>query len=157
MTTIPATRSGRLEYTEGSWRFKVHKEIWFNLSDIDTFPNNNPPAILSGLACINQPGGGIQKLHIMPGYAWDGASGPAIDTTNFRNGSLVHDVLYQMMRQGAIPRTEKNRETADQILRRICREDGMSTVRAGWVYWAVQTFAKRASTKEAKPTVHEAP
>ena len=33
------------------------------------------------------------RLEIADGYAWDGPSGPAIDTKNFMRGSLVHDVL----------------------------------------------------------------
>ena len=39
-------------------------------------------------------------LAIMDGYAWDGPSGPTIDTKNFMRGSLVHDALYQLMREG---------------------------------------------------------
>ena len=32
-------------------------------------------------------------------YAWDGPSGPTIDTSNSMRASLVHDVLYQAMRE----------------------------------------------------------
>ena len=32
-------------------------------------------------------------LIIKKGYAWDGPSGPTIDTPNFMRGSLVHDAL----------------------------------------------------------------
>ena len=38
-------------------------------------------------------------LTINKGYAWDGPSGPALDTCNFMRGSLVHDALYQLMRE----------------------------------------------------------
>ena len=75
-------------------------------------------------------------LTIRDGYAWDGASGPAIDTTNFMRGSLVHDALYQLMRKRYIG--QEHRKTADDILRRICREDGMSAIRAWWVYQGVR-------------------
>jgi hypothetical protein len=34
------------------------------------------------------------------GYAWNGPSGPTLDTRNFMRGSLVHDALYQLMREG---------------------------------------------------------
>ena len=37
-------------------------------------------------------------LTINKGYAWDGPSGPTIDTKSFMRGSLVHDALYQLMR-----------------------------------------------------------
>ena len=41
-------------------------------------------------------------LVIKKGYAWDGPSGPTIDTLNFMHGSLVHDVLYQLLRNKLI-------------------------------------------------------
>ena len=80
--------------------------------------------------------GGVIKIDV--GYAWDGASGPAINTKNFRRGSLVHDALYQLMRNGAIPRGY--RDTADKILRRMCLEDKMCAPRAWWVYHFVKAF-----------------
>lgn len=75
-------------------------------------------------------------LTIKKGYAWDGPSGPTIDTPNFMRGSLVHDVLYQLMREELIP--QEHREYADTLLREICIEDGMSKIRAWWVYQGVR-------------------
>ena len=75
-------------------------------------------------------------LTIRKGYAWDGPSGPAIDTLNFMRGSLVHDALYQLMREGLLEGSF--RESVDRLLQRICKEDGMSTVRAWWVYQGVR-------------------
>ena len=83
------------------------------------------------------------RLTIKSGYAWDGPSGPAFDTRNFMRGSLVHDVLYQLMREGSLPRTA--RKYADELLRQMCLEDGMSWVRAWWVYRGVRMFAAKAS------------
>jgi hypothetical protein len=88
-------------------------------------------------------------LIIKARYAWDGASGPAIDTKNFMRGSLVHDVLYQLIREGHLDKGY--RKLADQELRRICLEDGMSKIRAWWVYSAVRTFAKRSSMPRKNP------
>ena len=76
------------------------------------------------------------RLTIKRGYAWDGPSGPAIDTKNFMRGSLVHDALYQLMREGHLPQTY--RRDADKELKRICLEDGMSAMRAWWVYEGVR-------------------
>ena len=75
-------------------------------------------------------------LIIKKGYAWDGPSGPTIDTPNFMRGSLVHDALYQLMREKLIP--QDHREYADKLLREICIEDGMSRIRAWWVYHSVR-------------------
>jgi len=41
-------------------------------------------------------------LVIRKGYAWDGPSGPTVDTRDSLRGSLVHDALYQLMREGYI-------------------------------------------------------
>lgn len=77
-------------------------------------------------------------LTIKRGYAWDGPSGPAIDSQDFMRGSLVHDALYQLIEDGRIPGFY--RELADNILYNICREDGMSAVRAWYVFKVVRAF-----------------
>jgi hypothetical protein len=95
------------------------------------------------------------KLSIRAGYAWDGPSGPSIDTKNFMRGSLVHDALYQLMREGALPQT--CRKFADQLLYKHCREDGMFWLRAKWVYWAVKLFAAKAAKTSQRKEVLQAP
>jgi hypothetical protein len=91
-------------------------------------------------------------LIIKKGYAWDGPSGPTIDTLNFMRGSLVHDALYQLMRMGKILYSYKDH--ADRLLQKICIDDGMSKVRAWGVYQAVKLFggasAKPGSEKPDK-------
>ena len=83
-------------------------------------------------------------LRIAKGYAWDGPSGPTLDTANFMRGSLVHDALYQLMREGLLDHTI-HREAADRILQSLCREDGMTALRAWWVYQGVRLFGNPAS------------
>ena len=90
---------------------------------------------------------------IKKGYAWDGPSGPTIDTKNFMRGSLVHDVLYQAIRLDLLP-TEYRKE-ADETLKEICLQDGMSRVRAAWVFWGVRIGGGPAIRNERK--VHRAP
>src|SRR3990172_6944711 len=87
-------------------------------------------------------------LRLKKSYAWDGPSGPTIDTKNFMRGSLVHDGLYQLMRDGLLDH-ERYREDADKILRAICEEDGMSKVRAWYVYQSVRLFG--GSSAEHRP------
>ena len=89
-------------------------------------------------------------LLIERGYAWDGPSGPTFDTRTFMRGSLVHDSLYQLMREGHLPTS--CREQADLELWRICREDGMCWPRAWWVWKAVRWFgARRAKAGHTRP------
>lgn len=76
-------------------------------------------------------------LTISKGYAWDGPSGPTIDTLNFMRGSLIHDALYQLIRERHLDK-DKYREIADRLLQKMCKEDGMSTLRAWWVYQGVR-------------------
>ncbi|MBI5043601.1 MAG: hypothetical protein HZC10_07200 [Nitrospirae bacterium] len=72
-------------------------------------------------------------LEIKKGYAWDGPSGPTIDTLNFMRGALVHDVLYQLIRMEKIPYSYK--DYADRVLQKICREDGMiCVIRDCWFF-----------------------
>ena len=92
-------------------------------------------------------------LTIKKGYAWDGPSGPTIDTLNFMRGSLVHDGLYQLMREHHLDEGTY-RDTADRLLQQICKEDGMRTARAWVVYEAVHYFGEpSADPASAKPVI----
>jgi hypothetical protein len=57
-------------------------------------------------------------LEILKGYAWDGPSGPMIDTLESMRGALVHDALYQLIRLKKIPFRYKG--YADLLLKKIC-------------------------------------
>jgi len=94
-------------------------------------------------------------LVIKKGYAWDGPSGPTFDTPNFMRGSLVHDALYQLLRNELLE--PKWREEADNELARMCREDGMSRIRAWWVHRSVRLGGGPAASPEARKKIHTAP
>ncbi len=79
-------------------------------------------------------------LKVYKRYAWDGPSGPTFDTKTFMRGSLFHDALCQLIGEGLLDK--KYRKYADQLLRKICLEDGMSKFRAWYVYMAVRTYSK---------------
>ena len=81
----------------------------------------------SGLFCVCKT-----RVVVRNGYAWDGPSGPTIDTENSMRASLVHDVLYQGMREGMLP--AGFRERADSEFSRILKEDGMWWPRR-WLWW----------------------
>jgi len=95
------------------------------------------------------------EMIIHAGYAWDGASGPTWDSKNSMIGSLVHDVLYQLIRLGLID--AKYKEYADQLLHDLCTEDGMFSWRADFWKWAVLTFGAGSCRPSAEPKEEVAP
>lgn len=67
-------------------------------------------------------------LLVKSGYAWDGPSGPTYDRKENMRGSLGHDALYQLIRNGLLDK--KWRKRADEYMCIWCIEDGM------WKPWA---------------------
>lgn len=96
------------------------------------------------------------RLVIKKGYAWDGPSGPTVDTANFMRGSLVHDALYQLMRQEKL-NNHQYRKAADELLRTMCREDGMSSIRAWWVFRGLHWFGDPAADPANRKRPEHAP
>ena len=94
-------------------------------------------------------------LRIREGYAWDGASGPTFDSKTSMRGSLIHDALYQLMREGEL--SHHCRKQADIELYKACREDGMSWVRAKIWYNGVRIGANFASLPKNKKETLTAP
>lgn len=95
------------------------------------------------------------NLLIRSGYAWDGPSGPTMDTKNSLRGSLVHDALYQLMRMELLG--QECRQDADDIAYGIWREDGMSVWRAGLWRKEINNWAAFAADPKNKKAVLTAP
>ena len=95
------------------------------------------------------------KLTIKAGYAWDGPSGPTLDSRSSMRGSLVHDAIYQLLREKKLPAFY--RKEADEELYRRLREDGMW----GWRAWLwrreVNKFAGAAADPNHRKVVYNAP
>lgn len=96
----------------------------------------------------------LGNILVKKGYCWDGAT-CAIDTDNFMRGALVHDVLYQLIREGVI--LNKYREHADDILIRILEIDGMSFIRRFYVKQSLNMFGAIAASPSSKRKVLIAP
>lgn len=95
-----------------------------------------PSPAVSACGLLHLGRGGV--LTVRAGYLWDGPSGPAFDTSSAMRGSLVHDALYQLIREGALPPSWRMR--ADKVLWLICLEDGMDRNRADRFRSAVRLF-----------------
>ena len=98
--------------------------------------------------------GGV--LIVRKHYAWDGASGPTIDTKNSMTPSLMHDAMYQLMREGLLDPKEY-KEPADKLLQSMCQDRGMSPLRAwGW-YRSLHRWGGSSTLPENERPVLTAP
>ena len=119
------------------WKYLLSEDYYYNTS-----PMLSDCEIKTTYIHMGRLGG----LMVNIGYAWDGPSGPTVDTKSFMRGSLIHDALYQLMREGHLNR-KVWKLYADKLLRKICLEDGMSKFRAWYVYNAVRLFAASSTKK----------
>ena len=96
------------------------------------------------------------NLTVKQGYAWDGPSGPVKDTPENMRASLVHDALYQLMRnRELIART--HRKAADQLFKDMCKEDGVSNFTASVYYKALRRYGRPAASPQNKKKIARAP
>jgi hypothetical protein len=70
--------------------------------------------------------------------------------------SLVHDALYQLMRNGEL-NARTTRKAADKIFREICKQDGVSSFRANLYYKALRQYGKPAASPGNKKKIRRAP
>ncbi len=83
------------------------------------------------------------SLIIKAGYAWDGAT-KFPDLKTIMRGSLVHDALYQLMREGKLKQSD--RDASDRIIEEISIDAGMSKWLTDKVYKAVKLFGKSSAS-----------
>jgi len=85
------------------------------------------------------------QLLLREGYAWDGVSGPVADTKINMRGGLVHDALYQLLRNDILPR--EYQIVADIVAKNIWIEDGMWAWQAGMYYRVLRTVSPFTAKK----------
>lgn len=91
------------------------------------------------------------NLTIKRGYAWDGTSGPVIDTDENLRASLVHDAFYQLMRNRKLKSTV-HKVPADKLFRNMCKQDGVPSPVAQLYYFALEKMGKPSTDPaNAKP------
>ena len=96
------------------------------------------------------------NLTVKNSYAWDGPSGPVKDTDENMRASLVHDALYQLMRNDKL-KSRTHRKAADQEFKDICKADGVSNFRASVYYKVLRKFGKPAASPQNKKMIVRAP
>lgn len=122
-----------MKYTKYKYKFKVEEnfsiKLPYKIPDFEHQYASSKDSILS----------------VKRGYAWDGASGPIINTRDTLVGSLVHDVLYQAMRLNLIKSNKENKKTADKIFFEILKMHGVNSIRRKVWYLAVRLFGKKST------------
>ena len=141
---VPMTR-GYIRY-RGDYKYQLASEYRIKITILPT------EDIATDFIDLNVDG----ELKVKNSYAWDGPSGPVIDTKENLRASLVHDALYQLMRLEKL-KSRTYRKTADKIFRNICKKDGVSSVTANIYYNALRRFGKPATSPENKKKVRRAP
>jgi hypothetical protein len=91
-------------------------------------------------------------LVVEAGYAWNGPSGPTVDTPASINASLPHDVVYQCICTGLLAASYK--PSGDAILHRLMREypakfQTWANIRARYYLWGVQLGGWWATRRKA--------
>jgi len=96
------------------------------------------------------------NLLVRSGYAWDGVSGPVIDTANNLRASLIHDALYQLMRKRKL--TAKDyKDKADKLFQKICKKDGVPAPVARTYYAVLKALGKPFTDPKNEKEVKRAP
>ncbi len=126
-------------------RYRLHPNYKYQLVNASSVQCGVRPLEGIGLPYVRLEKSGV--LTALPGYAWDGPSGIAIDTRNFLRPSLFHDCLYQLMRGELLGLSQ--RIYADDMLKRLCLDDGMSMLRAWYVYKSVRMFGEKFAKPQA--------
>jgi hypothetical protein len=137
---VGSLREVPLLYYVGGYKFQSRNDMIYQ---VFIFPDED---IITDLIVLRKDG----WLWVSKYFAWDGCSGPTIDTiTNMRAGH-AHDALYALFRMGKLnPATW--RPQADWVLGDLMRRDGASRARAWYYEKAVNTFAGwAADPKNAK-------
>lgn len=96
------------------------------------------------------------RLLIQAGFAWDGASGPTIDTKASMRPSLVHDCFCQMMAARELDYKTYSPHV-HALFKAMCIEDGMWGWRAAIWHWGVIFGRGGDPDNNAEPAEQTAP
>lgn len=96
------------------------------------------------------------NLLVKSGYAWDGTSGPVIDTEHNLRASLIHDALYQLMRKKKLS-AKDHKDNADKLFRKICKKDGVSGLVADIYYQVLKKLGKPSTDPKNAKEIMKSP
>ena len=135
----------QLKYDKVNYKYRLNEGFWQVLPV--RLARVIEPGKLNSFILLTWNPAGVPAIVVSAGYAWDGPSGPTIDTENVMRAALIHDVLYQAMRIGAMPRTWIWRLRVDKLFRRHLKEDGVPRWRR-WIWYKIVRWRGWGSTRE---------
>ena len=86
---------------------KYRKGFLYQLAEDEYFQTEIYPEEHINTNFIEMTGKGL--LRVKRGYAWDGPSGPTFNTKSSMRGSLIHDALYQYLKDIPIKRKQADK------------------------------------------------
>ena len=135
---MATTEARKVKYKEG-YKYQLYK------NEVTQTYIRPPSPIVTEYITLMPDG----LLIIKKGYAWDGASGPTINTKSLRTPSLIHDALYQLLRERQL--VQAWRKDADNEFIRLCAARGVWKIRRWWLLKGLRIFgAKHANPQNAK-------
>jgi hypothetical protein len=117
-----------------------------------TDPKGSGPGYAGKLGFISFTADGY--FTVSPGFCWDGASGPTLDTPDSVCAALGHDTLYALMAAGKLA-VHIYKPIADLWFYNRLRADGMPDFRAWYWYKAVYVMGKPGFSDD--DVIHRAP
>lgn len=126
--------SGPMQYTSG-YKYQIREDIRFALP-----PEFDGIDIATDFITLKN-----RILTVMRGYAYNGASGPTIDTKNSMRPTAFHDAMYQLMCLELLLREFK--PLVDELFYELLRQDNMAAPRAFVWKRSVQKLGTGASIR----------
>ncbi len=134
-----------MKYKKG-YNYQLNKDHWLT---IPVIPEKD---IITDYILFDNEG----LLVVREGYAWDGAS-RVPDFKFFMESSLVHDALYQLMREALLDIA--HRSDADWLFAEMSCESLshklkpkskriLKQILKPIIYWVLQTFGGKSATKD---------
>jgi len=127
-----------MKYSKVQYKYYLEETI-----EVQTSLRPVQSAIVPGYIFLGLDG----KMIIYRRYAWDGATG-GVNFKGNRLAVLVHDAIYQLIREGLIGKSLKDQ--SDKDLRDMMIAEGSWKFVANFFYFCVSKFGNAFATKKKK-------
>ena len=119
-----------VQLREGLWPYEVQKEHCHDWMREPRAGRNPTRVIKARDGCVVVTFHEVKAVTLYAGYAWDGNSGPAVNTLKCLRASALHDAWCQAMGAGVFANSLRNWAAGASEYQRICQQDGMGWLRA---------------------------